>query len=334
PVIGGIDCMNGTSYYSATILPPYSHGSGKSLLTDILVDKARGHEERFDLSRSERDLILAWMDTNGQYNGTWDYVETGFYLAGWKETRDKLLAVMAKAGCMKCHTAGNFENDWFNLERPEFSRILRAPLAKGEEGYGLELCRDRKAGVGFDRLRMMTSGRYEHAVKPLESFPSQKWRKWNESGEPVVSWKSTEDAIYKQMLDVIQKGRRTALATPRVDMPDAKIIAGKWRKIVPLPIPKRLPSLFAGVDGEGTVSLSWPRNTRTWGLAFEVHRSKSANFHPSADTLLAETELFRWSDKSAPPGEVNYALIIRDTVGKRSTPIRTSVVVPPPKSGG
>ena len=75
PMIGGIDCMNGTSHYSSQILPPHSHGSGKSLLTDVLVDKAWGHEERFELSRTERDLILAWMDTNSNYFGTWDYTQ-------------------------------------------------------------------------------------------------------------------------------------------------------------------------------------------------------------------------------------------------------------------
>jgi len=331
PMIGGIDCMNGTSYYSSTILPPYSHGSGKSLLTDVLVDKARGHEKRFDLSRPERDLLLAWMDSNGQYNGTWDYVSHGFYSTGWKDTRDKLLATMGNAGCMECHMARNFENDWFNLQRPELSRILRAPLAKGAEGYGLGLCRDRKASTDFDRLRMMTSGRYEHAVKPLDSFPSQKWRRWDESGEPVVSFKSHEDHAYREMLDIIRQGRSTALASPRGDMPGANIIAGKWRRIVPLPIPKNLPPLTAGIDDEGSVTLSWPRNTRTWGLAFEVHRGESADFAPSADTLLAETELFRWRDQVAHPGNVYYALILRDTSGNSSAPIRASVVVPLPK---
>ncbi|NQU26013.1 MAG: hypothetical protein HQ567_32400 [Candidatus Nealsonbacteria bacterium] len=329
PMIGGIDCMNGTSYYSSKILPSYSHGSGKSLLTDILVDKARGHEKRFDLSRTERDLILAWMDSNGQYNGTWDYVSSGFYAAGWKETKGKLQAVMGKAGCMECHTAGNFESDWFNLQSPELSRILRAPLAKGAQGYGLGLCRARKASTDFDRLRMMTSGRYEHAVKPLESFPSQKWREWDESGEPVVSLKSNEDDTYKEMLDIIRQGRGTTLASPRGDMPGANIIAGQWRKIVPRPMPKKLPPLAAGIDEEGLVTLSWPRDTRTWGLAFEVHRGESADFTPSADTLLSETELFRWCDKSANPGKANYALVLISQ-DDRSAPIRASINVPPP----
>ena len=330
PVIGGIDCMNGTSYYSSLILPPYSHGSGKSLLTDVLVGRKYGHEKRFDIPRTERDLVMAWMDSNGQYNGTWDYVSRGFYAAAWKETSGKLQAVMKKADCMECHTARNFEVDWFNLQRPELSRILRAPLTKGAKGYGLGLCRERKASTDFDRLRMMTSGGYQHAVKPLDWFPSQKWREWDESGEPLVSFKSNENDTYQEMLDIIRQGRAATLAAPRLDMPGADIIAGKWRKIVPLPIPKKLPPLTAGIDGEGLVTLSWPRNTRTWGLAFEVHRGESADFNPSADTLLAKTELFRWRDKSAEPGKANYALILKDEKDNRSEPVRTSVDVPPP----
>jgi len=42
--------------------------------------------------------------------------------------------------------------------------------------------------------------------------------------------------------------------------------------------------------------------------------------------------LFRWRDESASPGKVHYALILRDTSGNQSDPVRAAVVVPPPKS--
>ena len=51
---------------------------------------------------------------------------------------------MRAAGCLECHGQKGkvtyFENDWVNLQRPELSRILRAPLA---ENVRLEL---KKAG--------------------------------------------------------------------------------------------------------------------------------------------------------------------------------------------
>jgi hypothetical protein len=63
--IAGIDCMNGTALWSAQIFPPRSHGLGAAPLADLLVS---GHEGRLpDLTRLERDLLMAWIDSNGLY---------------------------------------------------------------------------------------------------------------------------------------------------------------------------------------------------------------------------------------------------------------------------
>lgn len=63
--IAGIDCMNGTALWSAQIFPPRSHGLGAAPLADLLVS---GHEGRLpDLTRPERDLLMAWIDSNGLY---------------------------------------------------------------------------------------------------------------------------------------------------------------------------------------------------------------------------------------------------------------------------
>ena len=68
-------------------------------------------------------------------------------------------ATMSAAGCAECHDPGvRFENDWFNFRDPEFSRILRAPLAKGGNGFGEQLCREGKVD-GFRRLRIFSTGR-------------------------------------------------------------------------------------------------------------------------------------------------------------------------------
>lgn len=91
---------------------------------------------------------------------------------------------MTAAGCSECHDTGvRFENDWFNFRDPELSRILRAPLAKGGSGHGAELCREAKVD-DFRRLRIFSTGRYEHAVKPLSGFPKQTWRKWDKGFTP------------------------------------------------------------------------------------------------------------------------------------------------------
>ncbi len=73
--IAGIDCMNGTALWSAQIFPPRSHGSGAAPLAKQLMS---GHEGRIgDMTRPERDLLFAWMDTNGVYYGTWNRTASG-----------------------------------------------------------------------------------------------------------------------------------------------------------------------------------------------------------------------------------------------------------------
>ncbi len=73
--IAGIDCMNGTAHWSCQLFKPRSHGSGAAPLAERLVS---GHDGRLaHLTRAERDLLLAWIDTNGLYHGTWDQTRGG-----------------------------------------------------------------------------------------------------------------------------------------------------------------------------------------------------------------------------------------------------------------
>ena len=48
-------------------------GSGAAPLTKLLLD---GHGSRIgELTKQERDIIMAWMDTNSNYYGTWNWTE-------------------------------------------------------------------------------------------------------------------------------------------------------------------------------------------------------------------------------------------------------------------
>jgi hypothetical protein len=228
--IAGIDCMNGTAFWSSQLFPPRRHGSGAAPLADLLVSGHDGHIP--GLTRAQRDLMMAWMDTNGLYYGTWDYTEHGYTNLHWNETKKSLLAEMQQADCMKCHADGKralyFENDWINLEHPQFSRILRAPLTEGAEGFGLGLCRERKADPRRQRLRLLWDG-YAHAVKPLDQFARQPFVPASTEGVPAVTFSSTDDSHYQQMLTIIRDARKQSLASPRVDMPGADVIAGQCR---------------------------------------------------------------------------------------------------------
>jgi hypothetical protein len=145
---------------------------------------------------------------------------------------------------MSCHQNKDkfvFESDWINLKQPEMSRILRGPLAKGEDGWGLENCRDRKVAPERKRIRMYYTGSYVHHVLPLDSFKPREYIPPDTFGEPLITFLSTDDSRYQEMLEIIHKGRREALATPRVDMPGAKINAGLCRQIVSIRTPEVAP---------------------------------------------------------------------------------------------
>ena len=323
--IAGIDCMNGTAFWSSQIFQPRSHGSGAAPLAKLLLD---GHGGRIGgLTRPERDLLMAWMDSNGLYHGTWDTSRFGCQLAEWPNVKKTLMAGMKQAGCVRCHGAG-FESDWFNLQRPELSRILRAPLAPGANGFGLGLCRDRKVDPKWQRVRLLWNG-YAHAVKPLEAFASVPFTPPDMSGAPLVSFASTTDKHYQMMLAAIRNGRERALLTPRVDMPGAEILPGACRQFNPPPMPDPLPPLQATLGDDGVVQLAWECSTRTIGLDAEVHRSDKAGFTPGDSTLLTRTGLASFVDSSAPLGRQHYAIVIlRDS--QRSQPVYAALDVPQP----
>lgn len=231
--IAGIDCMNGTAHWSSQIFPPRAHGSGAAPLAGLLLSGHGGHIPK--LTRPERDLLMAWMDGNGLYHGTWDQTDSGVAIREWKPTRDALAGVMRDAGCMKCHGDAKgkpvaFESDWFNLQTPELSRILRASMPAGAPGGGLGLCRDRKIDPARQRVRLLVDG-YAHAVKPIKDFPRRPLQLRDTSGVPVISFASLDDTNRVRMLHIIRNARADALKQPRVDLPGAKIDGGSCRTL-------------------------------------------------------------------------------------------------------
>ena len=330
-LIAGIDCMNGTSLWSAQIFRPRGHGSGAAPLAEVLTS---GHEQRFpDLTRAERDLVLAWIDTNGIYHGTWDYSKHGCSIRTWKGLRNALVAQMQTAGCARCHGDGKrvllFEDDWINLQRPEFSRILRAPLAEGKDGWGLGFCRDRKIDPRRQRICLLVGGRYHHAVLPLDRFAREKIAPPDAGGEPVASFASTEDEHYQAMLAIIRRGRSEALGQPRVDMPGAEITPGECRMLVPPPVPENSPPLAANIRHDHLVELSWQQTAGSIGLQYELHRGGGPQFAPNESTCIGRTTTGRMLDAISPGGKQTYALLVTDG-RQRSRPAFTSIDVPRP----
>jgi mono/diheme cytochrome c family protein len=231
--IAGIDCMNGTAHWSSRIFAPRTHGSGAAPLADLLME---GHGGRIPgLTRRERDLLMAWMDTNGVYHGTWDQTAGGAAVAAWPAARDALVGVMREAGCVRCHgddqgRVARFESDWINLQSPDASRILRAPMPAGSPGLGLGLCRDRPVDPARQRVRLLVDG-YAHAVKPIDHFPRRVLDAPVSDGPPVVSFSGPDDPHRQRMAGIIRQARDEALRNPRVDMPGAVVIGGSCRSV-------------------------------------------------------------------------------------------------------
>ena len=228
--IAGIDCMNGTALWSSQIFPPRSHGSGAAPLAKQLMS---GHKRRIgDLTRPERDLLLAWIDTNGLYYGTWNRTASGCAIQNWSAMQKALTDEMRSAGCLECHGQNGqlvyFEDDWVNLENPQNSRLLRAPLVDRGRGHGLAWCRQRQVTPDRQRIHLLWNG-YAHAVQPPEAFARHERVRPDREGEPVVSFASVNDPHYQAMLRIIRDARETTLAVARVDMPGAEVLAGGCR---------------------------------------------------------------------------------------------------------
>ncbi|MDR2643612.1 MAG: hypothetical protein LBC74_12545 [Planctomycetaceae bacterium] len=345
PLIGGIDCMNGTANWSAQIFGTYEHGSGKAPLADVVVS---GHKKRFpNMTQTERELMLAWIDTNGLYYGTWNYTKNGYTIPQWQKLKSDLINVMKEAGCASCHAdeKGNirrFEPDWINLEKPEWSRILRAPLpdvtsvtsnkdkisankksnGSSEQNLGLGFCRAGKVDQNWRRLLMPTNSSYEHAVRELNRFPRQIWRNWDKdvskTGEPVISFASTSDPYYQKMLRLIDSARYEILNNPRIDMPGAISIGGQFRQIIPTPLPNRQIGFTVKTNPDSSVLLQWEQSAETYGLTFNIYRNNN---------LIATTTAFKWIDIEAEIGRNKYSLI-PESNGKKGLPVRVEINVP------
>jgi len=315
---GFLNCHN-SSVHTSELIPPRTIGSGGAPLADLLL---AGHEGRIQgMSRAEVDLVLAWMDTNSNYYGSWDYTPHATANA-LLNVVGPLTAAMQQAGCTECHASGHVGNDWVNLQRPEWSRILRAPMGKSDGGLGLGMCRNRKARTGYPLVTQR--------VQPPDMVHASRQPEWDDSGEVHISFLPTKDPHHREMLEIIRRVRAEVLAQPRVDMPGAEVVGGECRMQVLPPLPLASPELAAVAGVDGTVELSWPRSTETIGFQYELHRGNSSEFTLGESTYLGLTTAGRYVDTEAPSGKQVYAMVITSDA-KKGTPSYAAVDVPQPQ---
>ena len=223
-LVGFLRCQNNDEK-ATEILPPYTHGSGAAPLADLILD---GHEGRIkNMTQAEKNLILAWIDGNCNYYGTWDYAQSG--ISDLKKMQTQLKRAMETAGCVQCHK-NEIGQDWYNLQYPEKSRMLRAPLTK-ESPLGLSWCRNRKA-PDVDYALSKTKKNL-----PPDRFHPTEPRKLDLSGSPHVVFKDTNELNYQAILKIIQEARADVLSIPRIDMPGAIVTKGEYRELKPISAP-------------------------------------------------------------------------------------------------
>ncbi|MEI6277776.1 MAG: NPCBM/NEW2 domain-containing protein [Verrucomicrobiae bacterium] len=222
---GFLNCDN-TAMRTVEILPPLTHGSGQAPLASLLLS---GHKGRLaKMPRQQIDLLLAWMDLNSGYYGTWDYTPSATCNAMLK-IGESLTREMENAGCLRCHSKA-IGNDWVNLREPAKSRLLRAPMAPGQP-LGLGWCRERKAAAPDYPLIL------NWTAKSPDVFTPKRQPLPDRAGVPAVSFADTNARSYQAMLAIITQARNEALQAPRVDMPGAQIEPGACRDLPPLTPP-------------------------------------------------------------------------------------------------
>ena len=320
-LISAICCANPTSYWSTKIFDPYTHGSGAAPLAEKVLNDPT-HKNL--LTKEEKELLFTWIDTNGLYFGTWHYTQSGPFLVGWQETIDRIREVMQNSSCADCHADPNgniarFEDDWINFERPEYSRVLRAPMAKKEGTLGIAACRNRKFEQDYRRLGLLKYKFRDTYPVDLDKLPTQTWKpvagENDGSGEAVVSIESAEDPVYQQLLSIIQRTRRYIYASPRIDMKNAHEIRKDWvqegrsRQALPQPIPEEPPKISLTLTEKGLPKLTWPNDKRVIGLIAQIHRGTKPEFEIGDQTRIGTTETNCFVDFDAPVGENFYAVV-------------------------
>ncbi len=112
--------------------PAYTYGSKVSPLIEML---EVGHHD-VTLTEDERLRLIAWVDTNGVYYDRYasrHWPKRQIFVDAY---RKPLQAVFAKR-CTSCHGSGR-DTWWLSLNRraPSLSRMLQAPLARSDGGWG------------------------------------------------------------------------------------------------------------------------------------------------------------------------------------------------------
>ncbi len=138
PYVNWIPSYN-TQEWNVFEIRPKVWGSPQSLLAEIVL---AGHPDakgkpRFDMDRTSRRRILAWIDLDVPYYGNTEtaYPDAQSCRKVYPEKLDAVLVDVAKRRCVACHAQGRFpRRPWTRITEPQSNAFLMAPLAKTAGG--------------------------------------------------------------------------------------------------------------------------------------------------------------------------------------------------------
>ncbi len=119
------------------ITMPMAFGSHKSRL--IAAVRGEAHKPRLNLSSNDWLTLVTWVDVNGPYHG--DFINKRLPVPPYELALDTALQNTIQAvhtrRCAACHKPDEVTRlDWIDLQAPNQSRFLAAPLAASAGGLG------------------------------------------------------------------------------------------------------------------------------------------------------------------------------------------------------
>lgn len=127
---GGHVSVSAARAQDASITPPLAYGARNSRLITALDDD--DHRDAVKLSEDERLRLAMWIDANAPYHDR--FVDKRPSKPAYDHAMDRELSAALRGiherRCTPCHAPDEVtRTDWLDLERPEQSRFLTAPLA-------------------------------------------------------------------------------------------------------------------------------------------------------------------------------------------------------------
>lgn len=121
----------------ASITPPMAYGSHKSKLIAALDDE--NHKDAVSLSAEDRLRLAMWIDANAPYHDRFvsKRSEKPVYSIACDDELLVRITEVHERRCAACHEASSISRlDWIDLQKPEQSLFLTAPLAAASGGTG------------------------------------------------------------------------------------------------------------------------------------------------------------------------------------------------------